>query len=86
MEANVPDSHISANVGQDLKPGLSDAKAEFFPSLSPATLTISTEWSEELGRLTRSRRGNSLKMQKEPLRYTFVLRWNWDPRGPTCSL
>ena len=87
MEVNVPDSHISANGGQDLKPGLSDAKAEFpSPASSPATLLISImvwgvhTFNEGAEEETASKCKNSLSG------YTFAFRWNWDPRGPTCSI
>ena len=66
MEVNVPDSHISANDGQDLKPGLSDAKAEFFPLSSPAPYS-SPSWSEELGHLMMEQKRIQHQNAKEPL-------------------
>ena len=89
MEVNVPDSHISANDGQDLKPGLSDAKAEFptHPNPpSPATLLISIMvWGVDTFN-EGAEEETASKCKKSLSGYTFALRWNWDPRGPTCSI
>ena len=86
MEVNVPDSHISANDGQDLKPGLSDAKAEFFPLSSPAPYS-SPSWSEELGHLMMEQKRIQYQNAKRASQGIHSLSGGTGmPRGPMCSV